>query len=886
MRSTKAKKFIYPLLAMGLTITVIVIAMFLKGVYPFGDKTMLWADAQIQYVGFFGWLGEVLRGDANLFYSFSKSLGGGTFSLFAYYLSSPFNLLTYFFQPQDIPALFSLLIPLKLGIASLTMCIYLWKRVSIEGLPIVLISSSYGLAACNLVAGSNIMWLDGVIMLPLVCLGVWNSISKRKISLLVVAVAITVFSNWYSAYTVCLFSIIYFFAEAKLSHHTFKVFIFDGLRYASAMIVGLLLSLPLLLPVVLETISSQAASATSFSESVAEVWPFPQGMTALLRSIYMGWGSDQVSETFGLAIDNFPTASILLISTLFFFCLKRSNDKSKSISEYKIVYGVVVLFMLLSFTCKPLDIVWTAFNRSDSYNPRYMYILIFCLAVISAHSFKLLKELDAKAVKNSLLRTACILIAVVVYLFFDGWRPFVKALLLQGIIVLVLMLYMLLWSQMDKDGTAQVILVGDKSISVTAIVILLCGLLPFCGESLFIKYRQMGFLYENTSYRAFHDYVEELALVSNSASSPRMENTLTNSREILIASASPAPTGENLAVGMRGLSHYSSSGQQEVNDLLGNLGYSLTPGFRGIVYYNSPIYSTDLIFGVGNIIAPEQPFGYSLSGMLDMSSPSSGEEGAVYTNSEVLSLGFGVASEGESFAWDENPFINQERFISELTNTQATYYRPCEINEPDVSLSADRVTINIRAVDSGPMYVFLSSPVIADLYCNGAFLQTVGSWEYDTNIIYLGNYSEGERVTLTLQSDYACDWSSVSADARTLDIDAFENAFSVLSRDQLEIISWEDGFVSGNFNASIEEGLLLTIPYESEWAVKVDGQVVEPRNYQGLIYIPVSQGEHSIELTYGLPEGMTLGIGITLLTLVGCGAVKGISICRDKKSHM
>ena len=887
MKRKKMKRLIYPILAMGLTIAVIVAAMLLKGIYPFGDKTMLWGDASIQYVGFFGWLSEVLRGDANLFYSFSKSLGGGMFTLFAYYLSSPLNLLSYFFQPQDMPALFSLLIPLKLGLSSLTMCIYIQKRISLEGLPAILIASAYGLAACNLVAGSNIMWLDAVILLPLVCLGIWNVISNRKIALLAATIAIAIISNWYSAYTVCLFSIIYFFAEAKLSHHALKLFIRDSLRYAGAMILGLLFSMPLFLPVILETASSQAASATGFSESVAEVWPFPQGITALLRSIYMGWGGDQVSETFGLAIDNFPTASILLIPSLFFFCFKNPKAERKRTTEYKVVYGIVILFMLLCFTCKPLDMVWTAFNRSDSYNPRYMYILVFCLAVVSAHTFKLLKGQDVRELKKALIYTIGILFGVTAFLFLDGWRPFFKALFAQGIIVLVLVVYMLFWSQTGSDRTVKPVLIRGKAVSVTFIALALCGLLPFCAESIFIKYRQMSFLYENTSFSAYHDYMEELDLINNSlnVNDSRFENTVTSSREALQSVKSPVPTGEEFALGIKGLSHYSSSGQQEVNNLLGNLGYSLTPGFRGIVYYNSPLYPTDLIFGISNIITMRQPYGYLLSSETNLNTIDTGEQGSMYTTPDALSLGFGVACTGKSFSWDDNPFENQSRFISDLTDCQANYYLQDTVDEPTPLLSGNSVTIQLHAVDSGPMYVFVNSPVIADLSCNGEFLQTVGSWEFDTNIIYLGDYRSGDVVTLTLQSDYAADWNSLSIDARTLDINGFKAAYSALSKDQLQVASWEDGFVSGTFNASADEGLLLTIPYESEWIVQVDGKNVEASNYQGLIYIPLSQGEHKIELTYGLPDGMLVGASISGLTLIGCAIVKARRLIKGKTSQ-
>lgn len=85
-----------PVLVTG---SVIVVSMLFAGISPFGDHVLLFDDAAIQYVGFFGWFSNVLHGEADLFYSFSKALGGGILSLYAYYLASPLNLLAFFLHP-------------------------------------------------------------------------------------------------------------------------------------------------------------------------------------------------------------------------------------------------------------------------------------------------------------------------------------------------------------------------------------------------------------------------------------------------------------------------------------------------------------------------------------------------------------------------------------------------------------------------------------------------------------------------------------------------------------------------------------------------------------------------------------------------------------------
>lgn len=55
-----------------------------------------------QYTPFFAHLHDILHRDASALYSFSRAIGGNMFSVAAYYLISPFNLLFYFFDVEHI----------------------------------------------------------------------------------------------------------------------------------------------------------------------------------------------------------------------------------------------------------------------------------------------------------------------------------------------------------------------------------------------------------------------------------------------------------------------------------------------------------------------------------------------------------------------------------------------------------------------------------------------------------------------------------------------------------------------------------------------------------------------------------------------------------------
>lgn len=76
----KKKEWVYYLMAFLIPALVICIAMVIKGIFPFGDKTVFLWDLKIQYWKSYSWLHNLLHGDVGLFYSFSQALGGDMYA--------------------------------------------------------------------------------------------------------------------------------------------------------------------------------------------------------------------------------------------------------------------------------------------------------------------------------------------------------------------------------------------------------------------------------------------------------------------------------------------------------------------------------------------------------------------------------------------------------------------------------------------------------------------------------------------------------------------------------------------------------------------------------------------------------------------------------------
>ena len=136
-------------------------------VYPFGNNSYFPIDVDSQYLSFFTYFRNIFTEGSSLFYSLGKSIGGEMYGLFAYYLSSPFNLIFLCFDKANASIAFYIVFVVKMAFSGLTMCYYLNRRKPANFLSLIF-AFGYALSSYAITYGFNIMWLDGMILLPLV----------------------------------------------------------------------------------------------------------------------------------------------------------------------------------------------------------------------------------------------------------------------------------------------------------------------------------------------------------------------------------------------------------------------------------------------------------------------------------------------------------------------------------------------------------------------------------------------------------------------------------------------------------------------------------------------------------------------------------------------
>lgn len=844
-----------------LTAVIVLAGFFFGGVYPFGSTAALREDGIYQYVGYYGWFSRVLHGEASIDYSFSKSLGGSTFGIFAYYLASPLTLLFGLFEPSQAAKIVSFIYVIKLGLCSTTGYYFLKKRFDIKPWPGVLLSSIYGLAVCNFVSGSNLMWLDGQIMLPLICLGVWKAVNKKSAVLLPVCVGLAVCFNWYSAYMAIVFSVLWLVFELLdlVPAASMKAVVSAVARYALGMIIGGFLSAAVFLPTVLcQSIANTGANPTPVSGEF-----FSTSLFDVLHKNYIGYSS----ITGSILVDDYYLCSLIAVLALYYFLFKGDSLSRK-------IFLLVVVSLILACECSPyLSLIWTGFSRTDSFNPRFHFCFVFVLIVCSALA---VKNDDGEGGSSS-LKPLGVAICGLVYC-------------LQGLLLNCVEPY-----QWQGLVYIQAFLVAATTVLVTAIAFVdsrnktaLCvaSFFLFCVFAVETIYPIKRCFKDDVSTARlnvydYETYLNDLELASNGVSSTQRSDRLGYC--VTGASSFTFPSGENMAAGLNGIGHYSSAGAQTLKETLGALGYCGVDGARGIVYYNAPMAFVDQMLGVVSVFSRK----YSAVPMAATNTENSFQDAIAgdvvecrYENSAPL--GFEIQGEFSTEWANDNPFDSQQNIGYALSGIDASLYHK---EEPRYSFGEDVIKGALKVEKTGPLYVKVSTPSMVSVYCNGEFVQAVNDWEFVSNILYLGSFSEGETVEVEISpissgstiADllFSGNQDDISRyfDFRTLDESTANTMLDKMSENPLDISKFVDGHIEASIETLRDSKVFLSIPFEPGWSATVNGSPVELINMEGFIAIPVEEGVNYLALSYSTP-GKVVGLfasafGVVLL-LVSC----------------
>ena len=177
------------------------IAFIAAGLAPFGNRNLMAMDAYAQY---FPMLREYVRAGSD--WSFAGALGFNQLTQSAYYTNSPLWLLLHLVPLKFTIEAVHFIILFRFGLAGLSFTYFIVRYYKSRSKFAFIFAAAYALSAYTLAFINQFMWMDLVVLLPLLAASLWRSWEKDQFIPYILVLATALYTNFYLAYMLCLFA--------------------------------------------------------------------------------------------------------------------------------------------------------------------------------------------------------------------------------------------------------------------------------------------------------------------------------------------------------------------------------------------------------------------------------------------------------------------------------------------------------------------------------------------------------------------------------------------------------------------------------------------------------------------------------------------------------
>ena len=200
----------FVLASFGIAAGTMLIIYMITQLFPLGDNTVLRMDLYHQYGPLFAELYDRIFSGGSLTYSWTSGLGSCFLGNYFNYLSSPIGAIVVFFGHKHVPEAIAAMVLIKAALSAGTFTYYLKRSLKSHTPVSAAFGVLYAFCAYMLAYYWNVMWLDAMVLLPVILLGIERIIRGGSIVTYTAALALSMFSNYYMSFMLCIFSVIYF----------------------------------------------------------------------------------------------------------------------------------------------------------------------------------------------------------------------------------------------------------------------------------------------------------------------------------------------------------------------------------------------------------------------------------------------------------------------------------------------------------------------------------------------------------------------------------------------------------------------------------------------------------------------------------------------------
>ncbi|HIT88818.1 MAG TPA: YfhO family protein, partial [Candidatus Merdenecus merdavium] len=800
------------LLSFSIPVLVITIGFICNGVYPFGDHAVLIIDSAHQYLPFFTELLRKLKAGESLLYTFRGGMGINFWGLTAYYLASPLNFLILLFNENHVMEGMALIILLKIGLSGGLFSYYLNFRSKKSNLTVVTFSIMFALSNFMIGYYFNIMWLDSIMLLPMVMMGIEKIAKGKSGRFYGVFLALTLFSNYYIGFMVCLFSCIYFLIQLIIGKRQSISNIFKRcISFGGYSLLAGGLSAIMLVP---------AYKALAVSQSITDNSGFPKTVefyTDFLSMITQHFAFVEPINISSERGDLNVYCGIIVFIVILLYLLDHKINKRERVS--KILFCIL---LFVSFNTNILNYVWHGFHQQNGLPNRFAFLYIALLVTMGFDVIQDLKSMSIKRVAIACVVPIVLMAAALVFRVGD------HKLYTYGISLVFINIYawlMILYKIKEfKKFYFQLALCMIVVVELTANGIFGVINNGTIGRSAYLKDKNnFQALMEDTKDDSFYRSEMDNTLIRN-------EIMYQGGNGIVIFSSTVPSDMINFVrkLGMEGRMNKSGypGATRLVNDMLG-------------IRYIASKTKTEQLFGFPKIDEKDNL--------------------ALYENETALSLGFMVDDNVKEWSIEEKAHTQvQDDFIA-LALGESPLYQQLE-------------TYSIKETKSMVFHLEPGQQVYLDLEREVEEVKIIApdytrTYDKYTDHLYdLGCYDDGADVTVefTVKEDNTRDIGITTYGYQEED---YHRIIQAMSKNQMEITEQESDHVYGTIDVQEPGTLLLTVPYEEGWKITVDGKEVEKYAVgNSIIGIDLEGGEHVIKMNF-VPEGLWMGSGISVISI-------------------
>lgn len=888
----------------------LVLICIIFGVSPFGDRSLVIIDGLHQYMPFFSEYQNKLLNNESMLYTWNGGLGMNFLALWAYYLSSPLNILIVLFKQEYLNTAVSFLIILKIALSGFTFAYYLIHRIdepkiitlknTLGTVPKIIRDSprnfqgqspmiqgqspmTRGQCPNNQRQSSNnqgqspnnqgfpkkflkylkpcpALKFDHRILIFSTCYALsnymigysWNVMWLDSIALfplILLGMDYLIKKNDGRLYCVTLFLSLY--CNFYISFMTCIFLIIWYLLYRHK-------SIKLFLK---KGFIFAGYSLLAAGLAAVVLMPTFQGimMTSSAKSTFPKWETytsffDILSAHMAFVtpltnLQNDGGVNLFCgILSVFLLVLYIFDRKTALITRLKRI--LILIFLVISFNTTVLNYIWHGFHDQYGIPNRFAYIYIFLILIMAYDVLTHIKSFP----KIYLFWSYGICIGFLILSFIYAKER--ESYLSYGITIALLTIYFILlllykMKRLNKDLFHQILL---------GIVII-----ELCANGIF-GYAHNG---QIKISKFFADTTKMNQVKKELAKDEDLYRTELAKSKIL-----DEVTWHNL----KGINLFGSTAVGGVVSTMGKLGFYSAANeylYKGV----TPV--TNSFLGVKYLIVRKGDANYS-----GFTYQKTIEDIDIYQNQYALPFGFMTNSTVKEWVYRlNNPFHVQNNLAASVIDHPLNIYTSLVIEDPistngceikrrssgeysftNTSSQQDNVVYEIIPTQDQDLYLHIVGNQIESIMIkNGEQLRA--NEKLNSQVIHVGEVKAGVPVTISLKLKYGDQNSgTIGIMAAAFNQTAFQSFYDQLADEGLMVESYTSDYIKGSVNVKKDGVFLTSIPYDGGWKVKVDGK--EMQTYaiaEAFTAFDLEKGYHDITFHYQ-PSGMYAGIGITTLS--------------------